>query len=380
MPDQQQEILLEKFFLGNLSREEETAFHELMQEDEELRKTVEAQETLMEGLGVFSVKDDLRQRFAAFHEEEEVSTIPLWQKRGFLGIAASVLLIAAFSSYASYKLGWLNPLWINEPKEQANETPNDAEHSGKITGLNYVLQTVTINPALEMEVEGGLGTVFRFPAGSLQEDNGRLIQNTVSVELIEILQEEELAKLTTATPLEDKEVIKAFFFFPYHAKGPVEMNSLNPPLLILPGGDVDYEIWYGGEERMTVNLKPVVDRSAPLIEEPTKEMDDFRRFLEGNRLLDSLDNYYHLKDGFYKPNNGRGMEFTEGFVKELESFVNIYQNNPSFSKNIMEANRQWRIYQQQRTFQVEKQDERSNNSQLHYLYEPGWYIVVQKEK
>ena len=382
MPDQEREVLIEKYFLQRLSAEEEENLQNLLQGDKELREAVEAQQVLLEGLEISAIKDKLAERFEEFHALKDSSPVQVWRNKKFLSITAGLFVVLASTTFAGYRFGWFDKWRENEKAVEQHGAVSEVRveppvEIKDISGLNMIVQEATVHSGYEMEVNSTPGTTFLFSPGSFNQISGGMIFDSVSIEIMEVQGQDELAALTAGTVLNGKEIIRAFYIMPHFSGGSIEINVFNPPRLLFTAVNYrEYNVWYGGDDRMSVNWQPTIDRSAPLIEEPSSQMEDYRRFMVGMQLLDSINTYY-LQDGdLYKHKEGKDMVFKATFVSELKNFITDYRNNPLFIQNVFEARHSWQVYQQQHSppaYQIDYEDQRAI-----LLYDPGWYILTGK--
>lgn len=372
----EKEILIDKYFRQELNQSEEEQFNRHMADDPEFKEAVENQSILLEGLEILELENQVKRYL---EEASDAPVIPLWRRRSVVGIAASFLVLVMLTSYAGYKLGWFKGLFGKEElieKPQENVVPADTlQESTVIPSFYDQVQTTQINTAYTMEVEGGLGTKFRFPAGSLLDENEQVIIGNVNIEIIELLNSEHINPMTADASFRNQKVLKLFYMLPYHAEGSISFNPLMPPKLILPEGQ-EVKLYYGGDNRNEVKWSAPQQLNGSFIEKPTQAMEDYRRFIEGQLFIDSLNRHYVKKGQEFVPAEGKGMSFSEEFVQEIEQFVNRYGRDANFRKKVITAQNEWRIYEQQHNLKIGRAKDALKNSIP--LYQPGWYAVVKK--
>lgn len=111
------------------------------------------------------------------------------------------------------------------------------------------------------------------------------------------------------------------------------------------------------------------------VQEVSKEMDEYQRYLDSKILLDSLAANYTISGDFYTLNNGKGMSISRLFIRDVEKYVRDYESSSHFEAAVNKARRLWELYRQQRQIIIGVPND-SAAPPDQYIYDFGWYTVM----
>lgn len=392
MLDEHREQLIEKYFMQELTDEEKREFDRYYVESAEFKSDVEAQQALISGLEILSIKNDLRERFKDFHESEEDTDqkiIPIWRKKYFMSIAASVLLLVFFSAYAIIKYKPFSNPKPSSPKENGESSDSIKTTIKSFFSIyDYNYQRVGVVGSVGNEVVGGFGTNFTVPAGSFKSLNGDVIADTVIIDLAEVLNPEEIQRIIDSSTFRAYTPVRMVYFNPFHKGIEVLINPLSPPSFDIEHAQIEnLEVYYGGKDLNDLHWTLPKSNSPNFIKSPTKIMEDYKRYVMSIDLLDSIRSLYSFDGKVYKHKNQSvtKMEISAELVNETRNFVNNYAQSEKFNYNVTTSEKLWDLYFQQRNivskFGSESADKFKNSGiekQRYLVYESGWYVVVRK--
>lgn len=381
--------MIERYFSDELSESDKVEFDLLYQKDPDFKEDVEAQKLLIHGLELINIKNDLKQRFQSFHQNEEKNinkVIPFWRKKSFLGIAATFTLFIAFSAYAIVKLNPFNN--SNKIVKESLDVSPSTPSKDHLDIYSYNYQRVKVNTSYANEVTGGYGTRFNIPSGSFVDQDNQIILDTTIVDIVEILNPEEIQALINNSNIGKHIPIRMIYLKPYYKGSAVLINHLSPPVLnIRDFSKNETEVYFGGQDLNNLKWRSPKSKSPDFIKTPDKIMEDYKRYVQSLDLLDSVKNLYTLNGDVYTPKAiiGQKMELSSAFVTEIRQFVTEYQQKKNFNYNVNLAEKKWDLYFQQRNikFNLDSKGYGSSNDddteiKQFIIYEPGWYVVVRK--
>lgn len=392
MLDEHREQLIEKYFVDELSDEERREFEQYYSESTDFKSDVDSQRALIHGLEILSIKNDLKERFKDFNDSEENNdqkVVPLWRKKYFMSIAASVLLLVFFSAYAIVKYKPFSDPKPTDPKE--NGESSDSIKTPEKTLLNiydYNYQRIRVDGGSGNQVIGGFGTNFNIPAGSFGTLSGDVIADTVIIDMAEVLNPDEIQRIIDSSTFNADIPVRMVYFNPYHQGKEVLINSLSPPSFDIEHAQIEnLKVYYGGKDLNDLDWTSPKSKNPNLIKTPTKIMEDYKRYVMSLDFLDSIKVLYSFNGKVYRHENPRvtKMELSAELINETRSFVSNYAQSEKFNYNVSTAEKMWDLYFQQRNI-VSKYgagvpDHFKNTGieiQEYLIYEPGWYVVVRR--
>ena len=353
--------LIDKICDGELSEEEQVVVDKLLEEDQDFVVQLEAQRDIIDHLYFEGKKEQMEE----YHEEflKERSGSGRLPRKTWL-VAASLLLFLSAATLAFFKLilPKEKPAVISEdPVEIKKEIPEN---------INVKIQQYQLYGNKSLVLTGEKGTKITFPAGCFVDDEGNNYLKGFTVNLMEVNDDKVIKAMVSGR---NKGFTKLLYFSANAGDLSLNIDPLNPPLI-----KEEKDLFYGKIKSGKIKFQQaaIISDVIPIID-VTPEMEAYQRYVNGKKLLDSVQVHYRLSGEQYVPLKGSGMKLSKEFIEETRQYVHGYKSDPAFEVKTAKAKKSWYIYHKQRDleFNMVNPENREDLFEGKELLKFGWYGV-----
>jgi hypothetical protein len=253
---------IEKYLNNNLSPDERSVFEKKLQSDPELKKEVELQKELMQGIQRAGIKQSAQKGFKKYKFNRNLKN---W------GLGALAVAVIAAGSVFIYNSASKNGIKENAPlelpalNEQGEKLWSDADR--------YLpLQSFDLNAEKDTVIETKDGIVIAIPAHSFIDASGKPVKGTIQLELKEALKAADIIKAGLSTRSGEKLLETGGMFYINARQDNVSLgiDPANAPYAEIPAAEVKPGMQLFEGKRMAdgtidwQNPKPIVKDLIPV--------------------------------------------------------------------------------------------------------------------